>query len=58
MRRIPLKEKLKITVDENGKTTVWMDGEIVKGIKEIEFNYEAGDYPTHRITYITQKASH
>lgn len=49
-------EKLKIVVDENGKTKVWMDGKEVQGIKEIDFNYEVGYYPTHTIKYVTQKA--
>lgn len=53
-----MSEKLKIVVDDKGKTTVWMDGNIVEGIQEIDFNHEVGEFPTHRITYITQKASH
>jgi hypothetical protein len=53
-----LNEKLKIVVDDKGQTIVWMDGKKVEGIQEIDFNHEIGNYPTHRITYITQKASH
>jgi acyl CoA:acetate/3-ketoacid CoA transferase len=49
-------EKLKIVVDDKGKTIVWMDGKLIEGIKEIDFNHEVGSYPTHTIKYITQKA--
>lgn len=47
-------EKLKIVVDDKGRTTVWMNGEIVQGIRRIEFDHEIGCIPEHIITFSTQ----
>lgn len=52
-------EKLKIVVCDKGKTKVYMDGVEVNGIKRIEFDHDMPDYrPEHKITYVTQVASH
>lgn len=47
-------EKLKVTVDENGKIEIWMDGCIVKGVRAIEFYWEVGEVPYHKIEFATQ----
>lgn len=47
-------EKLKIIVDDKGKTTIWMDGKKVKGARKINFEFIAGEAPTHEIEFYTQ----
>lgn len=49
-------DKLKIIVDENGKILIWMDGCIVTGVREIEFYWEVGELPFHKLEFITQAA--
>lgn len=49
-------DKLKIIVDENGKIVLWMDGCIVTGVREIEFYWEVGETPTHKIEFVTHAA--
>lgn len=46
-------EKLKIVVDDKGKTTIWMDGKKVKGVRKINFESFAGEVPTHEIEFYT-----
>jgi hypothetical protein len=49
-------EKFKVTVDEKGKVEAWMDGHILKGIRGIEFYWEVGEVPTHKVEFVTQVA--
>jgi hypothetical protein len=49
-------EKFKLIVDENGKIELWMDGCIIKGVRAIEFCWEVGEYPYHKIEFVTQAA--
>lgn len=51
-----MNEKLKIIVDGSGKTTVWMDGNVVNGISSIVFESNIYDSPTHTIEFISSKA--
>jgi hypothetical protein len=51
-------EKLKIIVDDKCKTTVFMDGKKVQGIKRIEFEHDVEFSPVHCITYYSQTAKH
>jgi hypothetical protein len=46
-------EKLKIIVDDRGRTTVWMNGEIVLGIRRIAFEHDIDEIPTHTIEFCT-----
>lgn len=48
--------KLEITVDENGKVAVFMNGFNVMGVRRIQFNYEVGEIPSHEIEFISQIA--
>lgn len=48
-------EKLKITVDDRGKTIVWMNGEIVQGIRRITFEHDIDDIPVHTIEFCTPR---
>lgn len=45
-----------MTVDENGKIEIWMDGCLVKGVRAIEFCWEVGEVPYHKIEFATQAA--
>lgn len=47
-------EKLKVVVDDKGKIEIFMDGCLVHGVREIDFHWEVGEYPYHRLEFITQ----
>lgn len=49
-------EKLKVIVDDKGKIEIWMDGCVIKGVRGIEFYWEAGEPPFHKIEFATQAA--
>jgi len=49
-------EKLKVVVDDKGKIEIWMDGFLLSGIRAIEFNWEVGEIPCHRIEFVTSVA--
>lgn len=49
-------EKLRLVVDEKGKLELHMDGKKVFGFKSLEFYWEVGDVPTHKIEYFTHVA--
>lgn len=49
-------EKFKVVVDEKGKVSVWMNGHLLKGVKGIEFYWEADEIPCHKIEFVTQAA--
>mgnify|MGYP003581019256 CR=1 FL=1 len=49
-------EKLKLIVDDNGKIEIWMDGCVVTGVRGIEFYWEVGEYPYHKLEFISQAA--
>jgi hypothetical protein len=48
-------EKLKIIVDDRGKTTIWMNGEIVHGVRRITFEHDICDVPVHTIEFCTPR---
>lgn len=47
-------EKLKLIIDDEGKIVVWMDGCLLKGVRLIEFCWEVGEVPIHKLEFITQ----
>jgi hypothetical protein len=47
-------EKLKITVDNNGKIELHMDGCAISGVRGIEFYWEVGEPPYHKIEFVSQ----
>jgi hypothetical protein len=49
-------EKFKLIVDENGKIEIWMDGCVVRGVRSIEFYWEVGEPPYHKLEFISQAA--
>jgi hypothetical protein len=49
-------DKFKLTVDENGVIEMWMDGCLLKGLRSIEFCWEVGEVPYHKIEFVTQAA--
>lgn len=49
-------EKLNLTVDEKGKIKIFMNGLEVFGVRAIEFFWEVGEAPTHKLEFITQVA--
>jgi hypothetical protein len=49
-----LMEKFKVIVDENGTITTWLDGCLVHGIVGIEFYWEVGEVPQHKIEFASQ----
>lgn len=49
-------EKFKVTVDDRGKIEIWMDGCVLTGVRGIEFYWEVGEAPYHKIEFISQVA--
>lgn len=49
-------EKLKLTVDDKGKIELWMDGCVIKGVRGIEFYWEVGEVPFHKVEFVTPAA--
>jgi hypothetical protein len=49
-------EKLKLIVDDKGKIEIYMDGFAVRGVRGIEFYWEVGEAPSHKIEFATQAA--
>lgn len=49
-------EKFKVTVDDKGKIEIWMDGCELKGVRGIEFFWEVGEAPFHRVEFISHVA--
>lgn len=51
-------EKFKIVVDDKGKMDVYMDGHSVKGLVNVEFNWNTkGDMPTHKLEFLSFASS-
>ena len=49
-------EKFKVSVDDKGKIEIWMDGCELKGVRGIEFYWEAGEAPWHKVEFVSQVA--
>jgi hypothetical protein len=49
-------DKLNISIDEKGKIEILMNGLKVYGARSIEFYWEVGEIPTHKIEFVTQAA--
>ena len=47
-------EKLKIIVDNNGRIQIYMDGYALTGVRAIDFCWEVGEVPYHKIEFVTQ----
>jgi len=47
-----MSEKLKIIVDDKGKTTVCLDGKELQGITKIKLECEVGTLPTLEVHYL------
>jgi hypothetical protein len=47
-------EKLKVIVDEKGDITIWLDGCVISGVVGIEFCWEVGEVPQHKIEFASQ----
>lgn len=49
-------EKFKVIVDDQGKMRVYMNQIELKGVKSLEFFYEAGDAPIHKVEFYSHIA--
>lgn len=49
-------EKLRVIVDEKGKVSIWMNGQLLSGVRGIEFYWEIDEIPTHKVEFVTQAA--
>jgi hypothetical protein len=47
-------EKFKVIVDEKGAITIWLDGCVISGVVGIEFYWEVGEVPQHKIEFNSQ----
>lgn len=47
-------EKLKLTIDEKGHVAIWMDGCAINGVRSVEFFWEVGEVPFHKLEFATQ----
>lgn len=47
-------EKFKLIIDDKGQIQFYMDGHLIKGVRAIDFNWEIGEIPYHKVEFATQ----